>query len=71
MEATDEGDEKPVRWMGRSREDLRDFPDDARRNIGYVLSFAQRGEKHPSSKPLKGFKEKNKDEGSPKDEKTR
>ena len=46
----------PVRWIGRSREDLRQFPEDARRDIGYALSFAQRGEKHPSAKPLKGFK---------------
>jgi phage-related protein len=28
----------------------------ARRDIGYALSFAQRGEKHPSAKPLKGFR---------------
>jgi phage-related protein len=39
-----------------SREDLREFPEDARRDIGYALSFAQRGEKHPSAKPLKGFR---------------
>ena len=48
--------EKPVHWVGSSRSDLREFPDDARRDIGFALSFAQRGEKHPSAKPLKGFK---------------
>jgi len=52
----DDPKERPVRWIGRSREDLREFPDDARRDIGYALSFAQRGAKHPSAKPLKGFK---------------
>jgi phage-related protein len=55
-EATDEMSEKPMRWVGRSREDLREFPHDARRDIGYALSFAQRGQKHSSAKPLKGFK---------------
>jgi len=52
----DDTEERPVRWVGRSRDDLREFPDDARRDIGYALSFAQRGEKHPSAKPLRGFK---------------
>jgi phage-related protein len=51
-----DGKEKPIRWMGNSREDLRDFPQEARRDIGFALSFAQDGTKHPSAKPLKGFK---------------
>ncbi|HEY7491892.1 MAG TPA: type II toxin-antitoxin system RelE/ParE family toxin, partial [Candidatus Tectomicrobia bacterium] len=46
---------KPVRWIGNSRDDLRDFPVQARRNIGYALHFAQMGDKHPSAKPLQGF----------------
>lgn len=46
---------KPVLWVARSREDLREIPADARRNIGYALHFAQMGDKHPSAKPLKGF----------------
>lgn len=33
-----------------------DFPVEARREVGYVLYFAQRGDKHPAAKPLKGFK---------------
>ena len=53
---TDTVDEKPVHWVARSKEDLREFPDEARRDVGYALAFAQRGEKHPSAKPLKGFK---------------
>src|SRR5919106_967989 len=46
---------KPVRWIGNSQEDLREFPDQPRRDIGYALYFAQRGDKHPRAKPLKGF----------------
>ncbi|MCI0680504.1 MAG: type II toxin-antitoxin system RelE/ParE family toxin [Gemmataceae bacterium] len=46
---------KPVRWIGRSYEDLCAFPREARRAIGYALQFAQMGDKHPSAKPLKGF----------------
>jgi len=52
----DELREKPVHWVASSREDLRNFPDEARRDVGFALSFAQKGEKHPSAKPLKGFK---------------
>jgi len=31
-------------------------PDEARRNVGFALSSAQFGQKHPSAKPLRGFK---------------
>jgi phage-related protein len=43
---------KPVIWMGSSREDLRFFPDDARRDAGYVLRQIQRGENPPDWKPM-------------------
>ena len=46
---------KPVHWIGSSREDLRDFPTEVRRDIGFALGTAQNGEKHPSAKPLQGF----------------
>ena len=46
---------KPVRWIGSSLEDLRAFPPETRRAVGYALYFAQMGDKHPSAKPLKGF----------------
>jgi phage-related protein len=48
-------DEKPLFWIGRSRDDLREFPDEVMREIGYALDYAQRGGKHPNAKPLKGF----------------
>jgi phage-related protein len=46
---------KPVRWVGRSKEDLRDFPEDVRRRVGGALWDAQLGRKAPYSKPLQGF----------------
>jgi len=55
-DGADNQKEKPVQWIASSRVDLREFPDEARRNVGFALWFAQKGEKHPSAKPLKGFK---------------
>lgn len=46
---------KPLRWIGSSRRDLKNFPAPARRNVGFALDFAQKGTKHPSAKPLQGF----------------
>jgi phage-related protein len=42
-------------WIGSSLEDLREFPEEVRRSMGYALYMAQMGEKHPDAKPLKGF----------------
>ena len=47
---------KPVEWVGSSLDDLKEFPEDVRQTVGYALYLAQWGEKHPSAKPLKGFK---------------
>ncbi len=47
-------DEKPLEWTGASKRDLMDFPDDARRAIGYALGVAQLGARHPAAKPWKG-----------------
>jgi phage-related protein len=46
---------KPLEWVGRTQEDLKEFPVAVRRDIGFALYFAQMGDKHPSAKPLKGF----------------
>jgi phage-related protein len=46
---------KPVSFIGSSREDLRNFPPEVKRDIGIALMSAQCGEKHPSAKPLRGF----------------
>ncbi len=32
------------------------FPEEVRQVVGYALYLAQCGDKHPSAKPLKGFK---------------
>lgn len=36
--------DKPIDWRGSSLEDLRGFPEDARRDAGYQLRKLQRGE---------------------------
>jgi phage-related protein len=46
---------KPVRWVGSSKEVLRDFPEDVRRRVGGALWDAQLGLKAPYAKPLRGF----------------
>lgn len=48
--------QKPLEWVGTSLEDLKEFPDEVREEIGYALYLAQLGDKHPDTKPLKGFK---------------
>jgi len=50
-----DGEPKPVRWIGSSRGDLRNFPDAVRRHIGQALYAAQCGEEYPSVKSLRGF----------------
>jgi len=42
-------------FVGNSRDDLREFPEDAREEIGHALWLAQQGRKHESAVPLKGF----------------
>ena len=46
---------KPVNWVGTSLKDLREFPQEVQRDIGYALHFAQLGVKHLQAKPLKGI----------------
>ena len=47
---------KTVEWVGNCLEALKAFPEDVQQGMGYALYLAQCGEKHPSAKPLKGFK---------------
>ena len=51
----DEGALKPIFWIAGSLKDLRDLPDDVQSVFGFALYQAQRGGKHISAKPLKGF----------------
>jgi phage-related protein len=48
--------EKPLRWVGTSKEDLRAFPDAVKDVMGYALHLAQQGGKHAGAKPFKGYK---------------
>lgn len=45
---------KDVKWVGDSREQLRNFPKPARETIGEALRIAQIGGKHQKAKPLIG-----------------
>ena len=46
---------KNLFWIGSSKEDLKKFPSEVREEVGYALYFAQQGEKHLHSKPLRDF----------------
>jgi phage-related protein len=46
--------EKPLFWIGSSLKDITRFPLQVQRSVGFALSAAQYGGKHPSAKPWKG-----------------
>ena len=46
--------EKPLLWVGSSKEDLLSFPEPVKDSMGAALSLAQFGGKHPVAKPWKG-----------------
>src|ERR1700744_4727318 len=50
-----EGRPRLVRWVGSSKDDLSDFPEEVRLRVGGALWEAQIGRKAPYAKPLKGF----------------
>ena len=47
--------EKPLHWVGSSKRDLLEFPDEVIDNIGYALGVVQFGGHPPSAKPWKGL----------------
>ena len=47
--------EKPLHWVGSSKKDLLDFPEEVVDNIGYSLGVVQYGRHPPSAKPWKGL----------------
>ena len=55
MSTVSESPLKPVVWVSDSLRVLRTFPAPVQDEVGYALFLAQRGEKHESAKPLKGF----------------
>ena len=46
---------RPLQWVGSSKDDLREFPDDVQDHIGFALYQAQIGRKHRDAKPLTGL----------------
>jgi phage-related protein len=50
-----EKQEKPLRWIASTLNDLKKFPEDVQDVMGYALDLAQHGQKHPDAKPLRGF----------------
>ena len=46
---------KRLSFVGSSRKDIKEFPDEVKQDIGYAFFEAQRGKKPPNAKPLKGF----------------
>lgn len=46
------GERKPLHFMGSSHDDLKAFPDEARRDTGFNLDAVQRGLEPESWKPM-------------------
>lgn len=46
--------DKELEWVGSTKKDIMEFPEDVRREIGYALHVAQQGETHESAKMFKG-----------------
>jgi len=46
---------KALYWIGSSRKDIREMPEEARDTFGFALFLAQQGQKHEQAKPLRGF----------------
>ena len=46
---------KVLHWLGSSRKDIREMPEEVRDTFGFALFLAQQGQKHEQAKPLRGF----------------
>jgi phage-related protein len=53
MESTDEPP-KPIKFVGRSLDEIKNFPDDVKRNAGFNIDLIQHGKEPVDWKPLKG-----------------
>ncbi len=51
----DDSKPKPLVWVGSTRKDFRDFPDEVKSEMGYGLFQAQLGGRHRRAKTLSGF----------------
>ena len=46
---------RPLVWIGDSRKNIREFPEDVRASVGYALQLVQAGETPLEAKPFKGI----------------
>jgi phage-related protein len=46
---------KPLHWVASSLEDLREFPEVVKDEIGHALWIAQEGGKYHHTEPMRGF----------------
>jgi phage-related protein len=46
--------ERPLNWVGSSKNDFLEFPEPVKDDLGAALGLAQFGGKHPKAKPWKG-----------------
>jgi phage-related protein len=46
---------KPAEFIASARDDISAMPNEVKSVFGFAIRMAQRGEKHPDAKPLKGF----------------
>jgi phage-related protein len=46
---------KPLHWIGSSLKDVREFPEDVKREVGFSIDMAQRGDRAINVVPLVGF----------------
>lgn len=47
-----QNEQKPIEWLGSSKQDLRDFPTVARQRAGFQLALIQDGEEPVDWKPM-------------------
>lgn len=48
-------DTKPLEWIGSTKKDLKQMPEEVQDTVGYALHLAQVGLSHPKAKVLTGF----------------
>ena len=47
---------KTIIWVGSSKKELKEFPEDVIDEVGFILYRVQKNQSHPKIKQLKGFK---------------
>jgi phage-related protein len=46
---------KPIKWLGSSKKDLADFPEEVEDEVGYALWQVEEGRRPARAKPLRGY----------------